>query len=250
MTIKSAQVMAALFTLRHPTTGAAADATGTPTGALYVNGVLNAATVTVTKPTGTGLYLASLTLPTLMAGQQAALLIAATVAGVSITEIVWRDMADADTLWTGASTRTLTSSAAATTAAVSGSTLTVTRFATYSAELSGLTIPADWLEVWLTAKTDAKDLDSAAVLQVLESNPGAVGDGVQHLEGAAGTAADGSLTVDQVAGTVTLALGAATDGLSEHTGLYYDVKVSATAAGEYQLATGVMHVQTAVTRAR
>lgn len=76
-----------------PTPGAAADASSTPTGTLYVDGVADAATVTVTNIT-TGVYTAAVTLPTLTAGQVVALRIAATVGGVAGEGIVWQEVAD------------------------------------------------------------------------------------------------------------------------------------------------------------
>ena len=93
MTVKSAQAIVVLFTTQNPTTGAAADATGTPVGTLYVNGTANAAVVTVTNIT-TGVYKAALTLPTLTAGQIVSLRVAATVEAVAGEGVVWQDVGD------------------------------------------------------------------------------------------------------------------------------------------------------------
>lgn len=93
MPVKSGQAVTVVFPTSNPTTGAAADATGTPTGTLYVNGTANAATVTVTNIT-TGVYKAAVTLPTLAAGDIVAIRISATVATIAGEGIVWQDTAD------------------------------------------------------------------------------------------------------------------------------------------------------------
>jgi hypothetical protein len=93
MSLKSGQAVTVLFSTQNPTTGAAADATGTPTGTLYVNGTANGATVTVTNIT-TGVYKAAVTLPSLTAGDVCSLRVAATVASVAGEGIIWQDVAD------------------------------------------------------------------------------------------------------------------------------------------------------------
>lgn len=147
-------------------------------------------------------------------------------------------------------TRTLTSTAASTTAAVSGSTLTITAATTYSATLTGLTIPADWLDMWFTVKDDDSKADSASVVQIHKSNPAdAANDGLVYLNGAAGTKADGSLTVDQAAGTVAIRIEAtATDDLTRQSGAGYDVKVQSTAAGVTLLTEGTCNIQMTETK--
>lgn len=91
--VKSAQTVTVVFSTSNPTSGAAADATGTPTGTLYVNGTANGATVTVTNIT-TGLYKAALTLPSLSAGDVVSLRVSATVAAVAGEGVVWQDVGD------------------------------------------------------------------------------------------------------------------------------------------------------------
>lgn len=91
--VKSQQVVTKTFNTSNPTTGAAADATGTPTGTLLVNGVANAATVTVTN-LATGRYKASVTLPSLAAGDVCDIVISATVATVAGEAVIWSDIAD------------------------------------------------------------------------------------------------------------------------------------------------------------
>ncbi len=93
MSVRSAESVTKVFTLRNFSTGAAANATGTPTGTLYVNGISNAASVTVTNIT-TGVYFAAVTLPTLAAGDLCDLVINATVSGVTDNTIIWSDTKD------------------------------------------------------------------------------------------------------------------------------------------------------------
>jgi len=127
-------------------------------------------------------------------------------------------------VWTAAS-RTLTSTAAETTAAVAGGALAIASRATFAATLTGLTIPASWERIWLTIKRSADEEDAASQVQIVVSNPGVGTDGLLYLAGAVGTAAWGTLTVDQVAGTVAIWLAdEATTRLSRRSGLVYDVK--------------------------
>lgn len=152
-------------------------------------------------------------------------------------------------VWTYA-TRTLTATAAATTAAVAGATLTVTQATSYAATLTGLTIPAAWTKCWLTVKRAVGDADTAALVQLLVSNPGVGTDGLQRLNGAAATAGQGSLVVTQAAGTLTIALSdTAAAALTVRDGLLYDVKVK-TATGTQVLTSGTLDIAAVVTQAR
>ena len=94
MTVKSGQALAPTFVTSDPATGAAMDATGTPVGTLYVDGTATADAVTVTKPAGTGIYKAAVTLPVLTAGQLVAIHVTATVNAVAGAGIVFQDTAD------------------------------------------------------------------------------------------------------------------------------------------------------------
>lgn len=93
MSVKSGQAVTVLFSTANASTGAAADATGTPAGTLYVNGTANGASVTVTNIT-TGLYKAAVTLPSLTAGDVVSIRIAATVSSVAGEGVVWQEVAD------------------------------------------------------------------------------------------------------------------------------------------------------------
>lgn len=93
MSIKSGQSITMLFTTHDPATMLPTDATGTPTGTLYVNGTANGASVTVTNVT-TGVYKAAVTLPSLTAGDICAILVAATIAGSAYVGVVWDSASD------------------------------------------------------------------------------------------------------------------------------------------------------------
>lgn len=95
MSVKSAQSVTVLFSTANASTGAAADASSTPTGTLYVNGTANGATVTVTN-LATGLYKASVTLPSLTAGDVVSLRVAATVSAVAGEGVIWQEVADTE----------------------------------------------------------------------------------------------------------------------------------------------------------
>jgi hypothetical protein len=99
MSVKSGQNLALVFLTSHPTTRVPTDADALPTGALYVDGVADAATVTVTNIT-TGRYMAEVTLPPLAAGDMVAVVFSATVAGAA-GQSVWQDIADTTVLSDG-----------------------------------------------------------------------------------------------------------------------------------------------------
>jgi hypothetical protein len=91
MSVRSGQSVTVLFTTRGTSGGVNADSQ--PTSALYVNGTVNGAAVTVTN-ISTGLYKAAVTLPTLAVGDEVELIVAATVGGVSDTAVIWGDTKD------------------------------------------------------------------------------------------------------------------------------------------------------------
>jgi len=88
--IKTGQAWAGLF-VTLDATGAASAADSTPTGALYVDGVSNAASVTIT---GTNPYKFAVTLPTLTAGQRVDMYITATIDTIATAGIVASAQAD------------------------------------------------------------------------------------------------------------------------------------------------------------
>jgi hypothetical protein len=150
-----------------------------------------------------------------------------------------------------AATRTLTSTAAATLAAVTGSALAITRSATYEATLSGMTIGATWKKIWLTLKEDTGLTDAKSTAQIVESNPGAVTDGMLYLNGAAASsAALGVLVVDQSAGTVAITItDEATATLTAPASGTYDLKCLLAAGTTSILTAGTYTVSTTPTAA-
>lgn len=130
----------------------------------------------------------------------------------------------ADAVWEH-DERELTQSPEDVAAAVSGTNLTIISAVTYDYTLTGLVIPADWKKIWVTLKTKRTDDDADSIVQIVESNPGVAADGLLYLNGAAGTKAQASLTVNQGAGTVAVHIDdEATAELARWTG-GYDVKV-------------------------
>ena len=76
--------------------GTLATSTRGPAGVLYVNGVANAAVVTIT---GTNPYKFSVTLPTINAGDILQMYVTATITAIATAEFVWREMVEDSTLW-------------------------------------------------------------------------------------------------------------------------------------------------------
>jgi hypothetical protein len=93
MTVRSGQVIVAVFTTRRFDTGAATNADSLPTATLYVNGVASGTVPTVANIT-TGIYSASVTLPTLAWGDDVQIRINATVNSVTDNAVIWSDMVD------------------------------------------------------------------------------------------------------------------------------------------------------------
>jgi len=88
MTVKTGSAWAGLFVTLDATGALAA---GTPSGVLYVDGVANAATVTIT---GSNPYKWSVTLPELTAGQRVDMYITATISTIATAGVVASEQAD------------------------------------------------------------------------------------------------------------------------------------------------------------
>ena len=148
-----------------------------------------------------------------------------------------------------AATRTLTTTAAQTAQAVLGDDLTLIAAADFDATLTGLTIPVTWTKIWLTAKSSAAREDSAALLQLVETNPASAADGLLYLNSVAGTAAQGTLTVNQSAGTIAIHIDDdATVEFSKALGGGYDVKCLDAAGASTVLTSGAFSVELTETR--
>ncbi len=90
MSLKSNQEWTGLIVCKDAT-GALSTPSAGPIGALYVNGELNGASVTVS---GSGPYKWTVTLPTLSPGDLVSMYITATIDGVATAEVVAEDVAD------------------------------------------------------------------------------------------------------------------------------------------------------------
>ena len=95
MSVNSGQAVVVTFTLRRFDTGAESNADSLPTAVLVINGVTNAAIVTVAN-VSTGRYKASVTLPSLNIGDLVEIVATATVNSITDSAVVWRDTSDAD----------------------------------------------------------------------------------------------------------------------------------------------------------
>jgi hypothetical protein len=144
-------------------------------------------------------------------------------------------------VWAYAS-RTLTQTAVQVAAILSGSSLVLERGDTWTISLTGLGSLAGRSKLWFTLKSQHNHTDAESLVQIEETA------GLLYLNGtAAGTAADGSITVtDANAGNVTITLKpAATAVLSPATRLYWDVQtltgtvVSTRTTGSAQISADV-----------
>jgi hypothetical protein len=150
-----------------------------------------------------------------------------------------------------AATRTLTQTAAAVTAAVSGATVTIQRGDTLSATITGLAANTSYVSIDFTVKASPDDTDDGAILRI-RKNASTTNDGLLRLNGAAlvapVVAADGSITVNS-ATSITIALAArATDDLLDADGLFYDIQ-AVFATTVQTLTAGTCNITADITRA-
>jgi hypothetical protein len=104
--------------------------------------------------------------------------------------------------------------------AVSGSTITAHRGDTLSAALADIGALTNNSKVWFTVKRDFEDADSAAIVQIEKTG------GLLYINGAAGTAGNGSLTInDEATGDVTIVLAAAETAKLGVGSYQYDIQV-------------------------
>lgn len=131
------------------------------------------------------------------------------------------------------------------TAAISGSTITILRGDSLSVAIAGLGDISTRSKLWFTAKQDTGDADTSAIIQLEET------DGLVRLNGAAGTAVLGEITVtDEDAGDITITLDeTATDDLTPRRNMSYDVQVLTATGTVTTLTSGTLHVTADVTRA-
>jgi hypothetical protein len=123
-------------------------------------------------------------------------------------------------IW-GAGERTLTQSAASVAAAVLGDTITVYRGDTISISLTDLGNLTNKTKLYFTVKARAEDPDSLSLLQI-ECIAGLI-----YINGEAGTAGNGTLTInDPATGAITITLTAAESAkLPTFASPSYDVQI-------------------------
>jgi len=149
---------------------------------------------------------------------------------------------------------TLPSTTAQASAASESGAIAAVAYATLSETVSGLSIPADWTKCIFTVKADLDDADSAALIQIVESNPGVAADGLLYLNGddpteESLTAADGSLTVDQSAQTVAIYLTDEAMAVLGFFGGFYDIKTVDADGDTLRQDYGTLDVSETATRA-
>lgn len=151
-------------------------------------------------------------------------------------------------VWTN-STRTLTQSAASVAAAVSGSTITLSRGDTLSAAITGLGSLSGYVSLDFTVKYSTEDTDDEAVIRIRKNASGS-DDGLLRINSAAATGrtANGSITIDnETSGNITIALAAAeSDDLGEAS-YAYDIQMI-TSSAVSTLSSGTFTVTADVTR--
>jgi len=131
-------------------------------------------------------------------------------------------------------------------AALDGAAITLWRGDSFSVTLTGLGNIANRTKLWLTAKARSHQDDSAALFQVVETT------GLTYIAGAAaGTAANGALTVtDAAAGDMTLTLDEVEAAkLPPLSGAVWDIQVRRSTGAVTTLAVGTLTVMADVTRA-
>ena len=127
---------------------------------------------------------------------------------------------------------------------VIGSTITAIRGDTLVAVLEGIGSLVGYSKVYFTVKRDYADADTASIIQIEKTA------GLKYLNGAAGTPANGSLTiVDEASGDITIALDEVETAKLDPGVYSYDVQVVRTAGSVSTLTTGVFEVAADVTRA-
>ena len=129
--------------------------------------------------------------------------------------------------------------------AVVGSTITAHRGDTLSAALENIGALTNYSKLWFTVKRDYDDADTAAVIQIEKTG------GLLYLNGAVGTAGNGSLTInDEATGDVTIVLNASETAKLSPGNYQYDIQILRSAGTPVSTLTyGEFVVPADVTRA-
>ncbi len=176
--------------------------------------------------------------------------------GRAIIESIKADAIDANSIKTDAVaeiwnyvSRTLTQSAREATESTNPGTLELKRGDTWSQPITELGSLAGYTYIDFVVKQSEEDLDAKAIVWIRKAASG-LSDGLLILNGAEGTALEGSITIDdETLGNITINLTAtATDDLELDKGLYYDVqKIAGTAV--LTMGSGVLNVNSDIARA-
>jgi len=100
--------------------------------------------------------------------------------------------------------------------------------------------------LWFTLKRAPADVDASAIVQI-KKNASGTGDGLLYLNGAAGTAALGSITVNSATSLTIVLDETATDDLEPEDALYYDIQMLVSGAVT-TITEGVCDITADVTR--
>lgn len=120
----------------------------------------------------------------------------------------------------------------------------------WEASITDLGNVSDMSKLWFTVKRRHADADAGAIIQVLLTDPADPGDGLQYLNGAAGTAALASITVDDaVAGDITIEIDETATAELAPQAAYYDIQVLRTTGDVNTLTIGRADINADVTRA-
>jgi hypothetical protein len=132
---------------------------------------------------------------------------------------------------------------------INGGMLTITRAVSLDSGLVDVTVPAGWTKCYVTAKKDKDDEDSAALFQLVESNPGAGSDGLLRLNGKEVGANEGTLLVDEDNNQIqfTLTDNATAELKAKQTGSW-DVKFLVTGGNSSRPVAGRLQVVLPVTQ--
>lgn len=91
MSVQTGDTVTQVFTTSNPSTGVSSDADSLPTGTLWIDGVIDSATVTISDVAGTGRYAFSVTMPALTSKQRVQVIVSATISGFACDGEVWND---------------------------------------------------------------------------------------------------------------------------------------------------------------
>lgn len=128
--------------------------------------------------------------------------------------------------------------------------LNLIRGTTFSYQFANIGTLTSWTKIYFTVRPIKKSADSQSLIQIVVTNPSDGSDGLKYLNGAATTAAWGSIAVDDTAtGDVTVTLTpTATTLLAEQYDVDFDIKVIKSSAIPL-IVFGKLDVKPDVTRA-